>query len=70
MKRWSGVCLAFAVLLVGVTAMAKQHGVVKPQVLLREIVQGNPKGERQEVRVLAVSFQPGDRTLFTPTATR
>ena len=64
MTKWRGFCLAFAVLLVSLIAMAQQQGVVKPQVLLREIVQGMPKGERQEVRVLAVSFQPGERTLF------
>jgi quercetin dioxygenase-like cupin family protein len=44
--------------------MAQEQGVIKPQLLLREIVQGMPKGERQEVRVLTASFQPGDRTLF------
>lgn len=64
MNKWRGFCLAFAVLLVSLMAMAQQQGVVKPQLLLREVVQGMPKGERQEVRVLAVNFQPGDRTLF------
>ena len=65
MNRWRSCCLAFAVLLVGVVmAKAQEQGVVRPQVLLREIVQGMPKAEKQEVRVLQVSFQPGDRTLF------
>ncbi len=64
MNKWRGFCLAFAVLLVSLIAMAQQQSVVKPQLLLREIVQGMPKGEKQEVRVLAVSFQPRDRTLF------
>ena len=64
MNKWRGFCPAFAVLLVGLIAMAQQKGVVKPQLLLREIVQGMPKGDSQEVRVLTVSFQPGDRTLF------
>jgi quercetin dioxygenase-like cupin family protein len=44
--------------------MAQQQGVIKPQLLLREIVQGMPKAEQQEVRVLTASFQPGDRTLY------
>ena len=64
MTKWRGFCLAFAVLLVSLIAMAQQQGVVKPQVVLREIVRGMPKGERQEVRVLNVNFQPGERTLF------
>jgi len=57
-------CLAVAVLLVSLIAMAQDQGVVKPQLLLSKIVQGMPKGESQEVRVLKVNFRPGDRTLF------
>ena len=64
MYKWVSVSLAFAVLLISLTAMAQERGVVKPQLLLSEIVQGMPKGERQEVRVLTASFQPGDKTMF------
>ncbi len=64
MNKWRGFCLAFAVLLVSLIAMAQEQGVIKPQLLLSEIVQGMPKGERQEVRVLTASFRPRDRTLF------
>jgi quercetin dioxygenase-like cupin family protein len=64
MNKWRGFCLAFAVLLVSLIGMAYEGSVVKPQLLLRETVQGMPKGERQEVRVLTASFQPRDRTLF------
>jgi quercetin dioxygenase-like cupin family protein len=35
-----------------------------PPPLLREIVQGMPKGERQEVRVLVATIKPGDKTPF------
>jgi len=44
--------------------MAQEQGVVKPRLLQSEIVQGMPKGESQEVRVLTANFQPGDKTLF------
>src|SRR6266487_5357762 len=64
MNKWRSFCLAFAVLLVRSPAMAQEQSVVKPQLLLSEIVQGMPKGDRQEVRVLMASFQPGDKTLF------
>lgn len=64
MNKWRGFGLALAVLLVSLIAMAQEQGVVKPQLLLREIVEGMPKSERQEVRVLAVNFQPGERTLL------
>ena len=35
-----------------------------PLPLLREIVHGMPKGERQEVRVLVATIKPGDKTPF------
>jgi quercetin dioxygenase-like cupin family protein len=64
MNKWMSFSLAFAVLLIGLTAIAQERGVVKPQLLLSEIVQGMPKGERQEVRVLTANFQRGDKTMF------
>src|SRR6058998_467062 len=64
MNKWMSSSLAFAVLLISLIAIAQERGVVKPQLLLSEIVQGMPKGERQQVRVLTASFQPGDKTMF------
>ena len=54
----------FAVVLISLIATAQQEGVIKPQSLLSETVQGMPKGEKQEVRVLTASFKPGDKTMF------
>ena len=64
MNMWMSFSLAFAVLLISFMAIAQERGVVKPQLLLSEIVQGMPKGERQEVRVLTANFQRGDKTMF------
>ena len=64
MNKWRSLFLAFAVLFVSSLAMAQEQGVVKPQLLLSEIVQGMPNGEKQEVRVLTANFRPGDKTLF------
>src|SRR2546426_11078002 len=64
MNKWMSLSLAFAVLLISLIAIAQERGVVKPQFPLSEIVQGMPKGERQQVRVLTASFQPGDKTMF------
>ena len=64
MNKRMGFILAFAVLLVNSIAIAQERTVVKPRLLLSEIVQGMPKGERQEVRVLTAKFQPGDKTMF------
>jgi quercetin dioxygenase-like cupin family protein len=45
-------------------ALAEEPGLARPQLLLREVVIGMPRGERQEVQVLTASFRPGDRTVF------
>jgi len=44
--------------------LAQQGGLAAPQLLLRESVNGMPTGATQEIRVLAASFKPGDRTVF------
>jgi quercetin dioxygenase-like cupin family protein len=63
-RECKGFAFGFAILLGGVTVAAQEPGVVKPQLLFSEIVAGMPKSEKQEVRVLTVSFRPGERTLF------
>ena len=55
--------LAFVVCFLSLITPAQDRGVVTPQLLLSEIVQGMPKGDRQEVRVLTASFRPGDQTM-------
>jgi quercetin dioxygenase-like cupin family protein len=64
MNKWRSFCLGYVVLLVGSTAMAQEQGVIRPQLLLSEIINGMPKGDKQEVRVLTASFKPRDKTLF------
>jgi quercetin dioxygenase-like cupin family protein len=64
MNKWMSFSLALAVLLISFIATAQERSVVKPQLLLSEIVQGMPKGERQELRVLTANFQRGDKTMF------
>ena len=54
----------FGVLLISSVAMAQEQGVIKPQLLLSEVIQGMPTGEKQEVRVLTASFKPRDKTMF------
>src|SRR5688500_11265898 len=44
--------------------MAQEKGAAKPNLVLREMVRGMPRGESQEVRVLTASFKPGDKTVF------
>ena len=62
MNKWRS--FYFVVLLISSVAMAQEPGVIKPQLLLSEVIQGMPKGEKQEMRVLTATFKPRDKTLF------
>ena len=57
-----------AILAVGVafcvSAVAQEKALAKPNLVLKETVQGMPNGKSQEVRVLTASFNPGDQTPF------
>lgn len=61
-------CLAFATVawssIFCLPCAAQESGTVKPQILLQQIVEGMPRGEKQELRVLTASFKPGDKTVF------
>ncbi len=65
MNKSMSFSLAFLALAISLPLMAQEGAVAKPPPpLLREIVQGMPKGERQEVRVLVATIKPGDKTPF------
>lgn len=55
-----------AVLVVAAAAVprAQDGGVARPDLVLREVVAGMPKGDRQELKVLTATLRPGDRTVF------
>jgi quercetin dioxygenase-like cupin family protein len=55
---------ALTVLLLTLAALSQESGVARPNLLLREIAEGMPKGEKQEVRVLTAILKPGDKTVF------
>ena len=56
--------LLCAALFISSPSMAQAQGTARPDMILKEVVSGMPKGERQEVRVLTASFKPGDKTVF------
>jgi len=64
MHNSMGISLALVALVISLPSMAQEQSTAKPQLLLREVVQGLPKGERQEVRVLTATLKPGDKTAF------
>jgi len=65
MRHSLSIGLALVAVVISLPSMAQgQSPAGPPAPLLREIVQGMPKGERQEVRVLAATVKPGDKTPF------
>ena len=56
--------VVIAALFLGLPSMAPAQGTARPEMILKEVVSGMPKGERQEVRVQTASFKPGDKTVF------
>ena len=64
MQKLIGLGLALAGLGGGVAAAAQESGFAKPDFVLRELVEGMARGEKQEVRVFTAAFKPGDRTVF------
>ncbi|MFC7473460.1 cupin domain-containing protein [Dankookia sp. GCM10030260] len=56
--------LALVLSLAATPLAAQEASLARPQLLLREVVTGMPRGEQQEVQVLTASFRPGDRTVF------
>lgn len=57
------ILVAAASIILPYTASA-QHGPARPDLLMREIVQGMPRGEQQELRVFTATIQPGQATVF------
>ncbi len=56
--------LALLILLTASASTAQDAAQAKPDLLAREIVEGMPRGEKQEVRILTATLKPGDRTPF------
>jgi quercetin dioxygenase-like cupin family protein len=44
--------------------LPQETNVARPNLLLREVVQGMPKGDRQEIKVLTATIKPGGKTVF------
>jgi quercetin dioxygenase-like cupin family protein len=65
MRSFIAATAAIATLLaLATTAAAQAPATAKPEEILKEVVAGMPRGERQEVRVFTATLKPGDRTPF------
>ena len=62
MRTSIAAALALGAVVVGAPSVAQEPA--RPQLVLREVVTGMPRGERQEVRVFTASLKPGDTTVF------
>lgn len=65
MRNSVGIALTLAALAAPLMPMAQERGPAKPPPpILSEVVQGMPKGEKQQVRVLVATLKPGETTPF------
>ena len=65
MRKSIGPALALIGLAAGLAvAPAQESGLARPNMVLRQVTEGLPRGDKQEVRVLTATFKPGDKTVF------
>jgi quercetin dioxygenase-like cupin family protein len=65
MRNSLGIALALVALVAPLTSGSQERGPAKPPPLvLSEIVQGMPKSEKQQVRVIVATLKPGEATPF------
>jgi quercetin dioxygenase-like cupin family protein len=64
MSKSTFASIVLVVLFASSTTMAQDKHIIKPQTVISEIVEGMPKGDKQQVRVLTATFQPRDQTMF------
>ena len=62
MRRISGLGAALGAAVIGLSGPVAAREQAPPTVILRETVEGMPRGERQEVRVLAATIPAGEST--------
>jgi quercetin dioxygenase-like cupin family protein len=58
--------LSVVVIVLTLAPMPVSHSqpLTRPELVVRQVVEGMPKGDKQEVRVLTATLKPGDRTMF------
>lgn len=57
------VALSLAATILFSAAAARSQGVARPDLVHKEILEGMPKGDGQEVKVLTATIKPGDKTV-------
>jgi quercetin dioxygenase-like cupin family protein len=62
MKRFGALSLAAGSLLAAFSANAQE--VAKPNLVLKQMSEDMPKGDKQEISILTATLKPGDKTVF------
>lgn len=62
--RNSLIAAAAGLLFTATPLLAQEAGIARPDLLLKEVVEGMPQGDKQEIKVLTATLQPGDKTVF------
>src|SRR4051794_34830438 len=52
------------VLTASAAAQTRDSNLAKPNLLLEQVVAGMPKSDKQDLRVLTATFNPGDKTVY------
>lgn len=58
-----GLAASVALVTASSAVMAQHPGFAKPEMVLQQPVDGLPRDEKQFVRVLTATFQPGEKTV-------
>jgi quercetin dioxygenase-like cupin family protein len=64
MRRISGLGAALGAAVIELSGPVAAQEQARPNVVLRETVEGMPRGERQEVHVLTATIPVGESTVF------
>ncbi len=64
MRRFLCAEMAMAAVLFGVPVLAQEQGIAKPNLVMKQAVEGLPKHDKPEVSVITATLKPGDKTPF------
>lgn len=64
MRRFSGSGAALGAAVIGLCGVAAAQEQARPNLVHREVMEGLPRGERQEAQVLTATIAPGRSTVF------
>jgi quercetin dioxygenase-like cupin family protein len=64
MRGMLGLGAALGTAVVGLSSPVAAQEQARPNLVLRETVEGMPRGDRQEVQVLTATIAPGQSTVF------